>query len=67
MNERQRPAPETTYEDEVDLEGLLKKSGIGTRSYPEVIPALIKEIMRLRREIRNDRIWNATRDMGRIS
>jgi hypothetical protein len=53
--------------DEVDLDELLRKSRIGVPSYPEVIPALIKEIGRLRSELRKERIWQATRDAGMSS
>lgn len=47
-----------------ELEALLRKSYAGTQSYPAVIPALICEIIRLREEIRKERMWNATRDAG---
>ena len=48
--------------NQVDLDDLLQKSAIGTRSYPDVIPDLIREVKRLRDALQNERMWNATRD-----
>ena len=49
------------------LVDLLQKSAIGTRSYPAVIPDLIREVMRLRRELQRERMWNATREAAASS
>jgi len=49
-------------QSEIDLEDLLLKSYQGTRSYPLVIPYLIREVIRLREELRSERMWNATRE-----
>lgn len=46
----------------IDLEDLWRKSAVGTQSYPAVIPHLIREVIRLRRELQRERMWNATRE-----
>jgi len=53
--------------DDDALWDLWHKAREGTRSYPDVIPALIREVIRLREELRQERLWNATRDAGHSS
>ena len=48
-----------------EFEELLGIAKAGVRSYPDVIPALIREVLRLRRALRAEQMWRATRDVGR--